>query len=33
MSEDVTVERVIAAPRETVFDAFTAPDGQSRTSR
>jgi uncharacterized protein YndB with AHSA1/START domain len=28
MSEDVTVARVIDAPRETVFDAFTAPDGQ-----
>jgi uncharacterized protein YndB with AHSA1/START domain len=28
MSEDVTVERMIDAPRETVFDAFTAPDGQ-----
>lgn len=28
MSEDVTVARVINAPLETVFDAFTAPDGQ-----
>jgi uncharacterized protein YndB with AHSA1/START domain len=28
MSEDVTVARVIDAPREAVFDAFTAPDGQ-----
>jgi uncharacterized protein YndB with AHSA1/START domain len=28
MSEDVTVARVIDAPRETVFDAITAPDGQ-----
>jgi uncharacterized protein YndB with AHSA1/START domain len=28
MSEDVTFARVIDAPRETVFDAFTAPDGQ-----
>jgi uncharacterized protein YndB with AHSA1/START domain len=28
MSEDVTNSRVIDAPRETVFDAFTAPDGQ-----
>jgi uncharacterized protein YndB with AHSA1/START domain len=28
MSEDVTVTRVIRAPRETVFDAFTAPGGQ-----
>jgi uncharacterized protein YndB with AHSA1/START domain len=28
MSEDITVARVINAPRETVFDAFTAPDGQ-----
>ena len=28
MSEDVTVARVIDAPRETVFDAFIAPDGQ-----
>ena len=28
MSEDVTVARVIDAPRETVFDAFTAQDGQ-----
>jgi uncharacterized protein YndB with AHSA1/START domain len=28
VSEDVTVARVIDAPRETVFDAFTAPDGQ-----
>jgi uncharacterized protein YndB with AHSA1/START domain len=28
MSEDVTVARVIDAPRERVFDAFTAPDGQ-----
>jgi uncharacterized protein YndB with AHSA1/START domain len=28
MSEDVTFARVIDAPRETVFDTFTAPDGQ-----
>jgi uncharacterized protein YndB with AHSA1/START domain len=28
MSEDVTVARVIDAPRETVFDAFTGQDGQ-----
>ncbi len=28
MSEDVTSARLIDAPRETVFDAFTAPDGQ-----
>jgi uncharacterized protein YndB with AHSA1/START domain len=28
MSEDVTFARVIDAPRETVFDAITAPDGQ-----
>jgi uncharacterized protein YndB with AHSA1/START domain len=28
MSEDVTFARIIDAPRETVFDAFTAPDGQ-----
>jgi uncharacterized protein YndB with AHSA1/START domain len=28
MSEDVTVARVIDAPRETVFDAFTTADGQ-----
>jgi uncharacterized protein YndB with AHSA1/START domain len=28
MSEDVTFARVIDASRETVFDAFTAPDGQ-----
>jgi uncharacterized protein YndB with AHSA1/START domain len=28
MSETVTVARVIDAPRETVFDAFTTPDGQ-----
>ena len=28
MSEDVTVARVIDAPRDTVFDAITAPDGQ-----
>jgi uncharacterized protein YndB with AHSA1/START domain len=28
MSEDVTVARVIDAPRERVFDAFTAADGQ-----
>jgi uncharacterized protein YndB with AHSA1/START domain len=28
MSEDVTVARVIDAPRETVFDAFTGHDGQ-----
>jgi uncharacterized protein YndB with AHSA1/START domain len=28
LSEDITVARVIDAPRETVFDAFTAPDGQ-----
>jgi uncharacterized protein YndB with AHSA1/START domain len=28
MSEDVTFARVIDAPRETVFDAFTAQDGQ-----
>ena len=28
MSEDVTVARVIDAPRETVFDAFTGEDGQ-----
>jgi uncharacterized protein YndB with AHSA1/START domain len=28
MSEDVTVARVIDAPCETVFDAFTGQDGQ-----
>jgi len=28
MSEHVTVARVIDAPRETVFDAFTGQDGQ-----
>jgi uncharacterized protein YndB with AHSA1/START domain len=28
MSEDVTFARVIDAPREAVFDAFTARDGQ-----
>ena len=28
MSEDVTFARVIDAPRETVFDALTAQDGQ-----
>jgi uncharacterized protein YndB with AHSA1/START domain len=28
MSEDVTVARVIEAPRETVFDAFTGQEGQ-----
>lgn len=28
MSEDVAVARVIDAPRETVFDAFTGQDGQ-----
>jgi uncharacterized protein YndB with AHSA1/START domain len=28
MSEDVMSARVIDAPRETVFDTFTAPDGQ-----
>jgi uncharacterized protein YndB with AHSA1/START domain len=28
MSEDVTVARLIEVPRETAFDAFTAPDGQ-----
>jgi uncharacterized protein YndB with AHSA1/START domain len=28
VSEDITIARVIDAPRETVFDAFTAPDGQ-----
>ena len=28
MSEDVTFARIIDAPRETVFDAFTAQDGQ-----
>ncbi len=28
MSEDVTFARVIDAPRETVFDAFTGQDGQ-----
>jgi uncharacterized protein YndB with AHSA1/START domain len=28
VSEDVTVAQVIDAPRETVFDAFIAPDGQ-----
>ena len=29
MSEDVTFARVIDAPCEAVFDAFTAPDGQT----
>ena len=28
MSEDITFGRVIEAPRETVFDAFTGRDGQ-----
>jgi uncharacterized protein YndB with AHSA1/START domain len=28
MSEDVTFARVIEAPRQAVFDAFTAQDGQ-----
>jgi uncharacterized protein YndB with AHSA1/START domain len=28
MSEDVMSARVIDSPRETVFDTFTAPDGQ-----
>jgi uncharacterized protein YndB with AHSA1/START domain len=28
MSEDVMSARVIDTPRETVFDTFTAPDGQ-----
>jgi uncharacterized protein YndB with AHSA1/START domain len=28
LSEDVSVSRVIDAPRETVFDAFTRQDGQ-----
>jgi uncharacterized protein YndB with AHSA1/START domain len=30
MSEDVAFARVIDAPRETMLDAFTAPDGQPR---
>jgi hypothetical protein len=30
MSEDVAFARVIDAPRETMLDAFAAPDGQPR---